>query len=158
MRCDDIQASLADFLSGELASADATEIRQHLQHCAACANEIRGLREAVDGFQAGAISGQTASQRAANIELHFAERLSDSRAIRAPMAALLRYAAVIAISFCSGYWLRPAATGTAAEQPVTSDRELVLVRRYDAASRAYPKAAGMSKGLLALANAERSGP
>lgn len=158
MRCDDIQARLADFLGGEMASADSAAVHQHLQNCPACAHEMRGLREAVDGFQAGAISGQTASQRAANVELHFAERVSDWRAARAPMAALLRYAAVIAISFVSGYLLRPAATGAAAEQPVTGDRDLVLVRRYDAASRAYPKAAGMSKGLLALANVERSRP
>lgn len=158
MQCDDIRASLADFLSGEMASADAAAIHQHLQNCPACDQEVCGLREAADGFRAGAISGQAASQRAAKIELDFADAMPAIRAPRTRLAALLRYAAVIAISFGAGYLLRPVASGEAGQKAVAGDGDMVIVRRYDAANRAYPKAAGMSKGLLALANVERNRP
>lgn len=154
MRCDDVRTILAEFLSGEMSTTNAAAIHQHLLNCAACDQEVRGLREAIGGVQAGAVSSQIAQHRASQITLEFT---GDSREIRKPyaqMAPLLRYAAVVAISFGAGYLLRPAAVSGKAREIESNDAGPVIAQRYEAANRAYPKAAGMSKSLLALANGQ----
>ena len=158
MQCEQVRSRLADFLGGEMSSADAAQVHDHLARCAACEREVRGLREAVGVLREGELSHDTAQERAEAISLQL---LDEQRVIRGPFAvvpALLRYAAVIAISFGGGYLMR--SSGSAASPPSialeSKDTGVALAQRYEAASRAYPKAPGISKGLLALANVEQN--
>src|SRR5438128_2124444 len=44
MRCDEVRNRLADYLRGELSLPAAAELRQHVDSCTACGEDIRGIQ------------------------------------------------------------------------------------------------------------------
>lgn len=156
MRCNEVEALLAELISGEISTDGAAGVQQHLRSCAACDRELQSLRQASELLQAGKLPSEIAHQRAAQISLEFAERPSVVGGRYAGALAMLKYAAVIIVSFGAGYLLRPSQSVEKTQPAETNEAAPVIAQRYEAANRTYPKAAAMSKGLLALANVDRN--
>lgn len=161
MTCKHVRDQMADFIGGELSAEQTAVVRDHLASCDACAREARGLQAAAAVVEAGDLSATAAAAKALTIDWETIERAAQSTAkstrIRPRAAALLRYAAVIAIAFAGGYLARGPRLAGPETRTMVTDPEMALARRYETASRSYPHASEMSKSLLALATPHRAG-
>ena len=157
-----LQAAAAVFEAGRLGESEAREL----------AGTSGTMRSGAEPMMP--IAGLAAHERG---DLHVEARLGDPPgttrtpvrriSIRRGAPALLRYAAVVALAFGAGYWMRgpgvsrsaasPIATGknpdSALSDPLTDDRPVnpAFVKGYRRATEEYPSASSFSKSLLALA-------
>jgi len=130
MNCREFESILADELGGELSQRDRSAFASHLAECAACRAEheahratLERLRESVPGPIRA-----TMNQEDGRVVITTGQDASNHKAsgIRIP-TALMRYAAVILLSFAAGYLAR------AWDDPKTSnvDHETVLAESDD---------------------------
>lgn len=48
--CESMAMELSAFFDNELAAAEATQVKQHLEHCGACRKKLEGMQRLRDGF------------------------------------------------------------------------------------------------------------
>lgn len=115
MNCHEAELRVADALGGELSDHDRRELDAHLAGCDACRDELaRG--EQVLGVMRTSISAPTINLQREG------DRLVLSRRVHRPrfVAAMLKYAAVIGLSFLGGVALDGRMLGGSSTQPIAS--------------------------------------
>lgn len=168
---------LADYLAGELDAAQAESFRAEIADDVRRRRLVDELQAAAAALECRALSDEQA--RDATAELRWSDvatrnvAASASRSIIAPAAhrrfhavgVALRYAAVIALAFVSGYWTRggaenrpndaaPAALVSEAG-PVRTDAKDLYAAHYVKAGQSFPNASSFSRTIMALARNAR---
>lgn len=143
---------LADFLAGELDQAQHTAAREHVDACAECREQTRGLQAAAAAVESTIPTVEEAERRTASLTLP-AIPAPAHRTLR--LAPILRYAAVVLLAFGAGYLSRG---GSGPSDPAAGDKtgdpgvlNPQFVQGLERAASRYPASSGFSKALLALA-------
>lgn len=173
MTCNDLEAYLVDYLTGELEPAAVESIETHLRDCPACAAEVHGLRGVVATLDATRLPLESVA------EMSRIAPESGSRRQRRPLGAdpqtpsirlftaALRYAAVILFAFYIGWWYRgdagggpSPASGGESPAPIVFEPSTAAWRAktinpqvaagFEAAAAAFPRSSSFSRSLLAF--------
>ncbi len=115
MNCDDIQASLADYLGDELSSGDSAAFETHLLSCHSCRDDVSALRTTLDAL----------NQLEAAPEVPTVAAVFGSRRLRG-----LGYAAVLLLGVGLGWWLKPTDAREHVQRGVVDSTALVAGERY----------------------------
>lgn len=149
---DEANELMADYLGGELSPADRSRFQAYLKTDPQLAGEVTELERTLATLRTLDAPGDVPHPRTA---------ARHPRAPRWRIAAVLRYAAAVAIAFLAGYTLR----GPAAQSPVPSPTRLVRNDAPDSrwtfqhrVAEAYSRRAngsGLGRSLVALAESIR---
>lgn len=161
MTDEQFQERAAEFLSGEMNEPDRQNFRAELERSPARAQLFRELEAAQRLVRNGAPSLEQAEQRTRHLPVPAAPSTASRRTSRLrpnPLAFVLRYAAVIALAFCSGYLVRDIGAAGQPTQPTRPEHvdglggfEARFARNYVQTIRQRPTATTFSRTLLALA-------
>jgi anti-sigma factor RsiW len=161
MRCDDLNAVLADYIGGELDTATLIKAERHLAECGGCRARAAGLglaQRAAASLEPSAVEAERATaalelpgaaQGSAPVVRHGAgERRRAVRHFRRWMGL----AALIGLAFATGYTVRgrPTQDAMIAEEGVVATHTR-LADTYADMARKFPRQSPMAWGLLSAA-------
>lgn len=115
MNCHEAELRIADALGGELSDEHRRELDAHLAECAACRDELARGERVLGAMRTTLVTPTVSLQREG-------DRLVLARKTHRPrfVAAALKYAAVIGVSFLGGAALDGRMLGSFSTQPVAS--------------------------------------
>lgn len=164
MNCAELQITLADYLAGEAAPEAVAAVRQHLAECSTCHEQVAGLQAAAAILETSILPPNEAARAAAVVAPPLRSLLNAEAAAAAafrhePRVAtadrLLRYAAVVLLSFTAGFLARPGFRGGSPVTPTPGEarppRAATVAESFAQAVTAHPSTTMFSRSLLAIA-------